>query len=104
VAEVFEDHVCFVLLDHHLLEGHDVFVPQMLEESDLSDSGDWETVAFALHSDLLESDFVTSVDVDGLEDFAVCTSTDNRLIARLAIVNRFGGSKFGRKFGTRAWL
>ena len=101
VAEVLEDHVCFVLLDHYFLQCNDMFVSKVLEEPYFSHSSDWEAVALAFHSNLLECDLVACVDVNGFEDFTVGSSTNNRLIAWLTVVYRFGGGEFGRKLRTR---
>lgn len=40
--------------------------------------------------------------MDGFEDFAVGTGTNNGFIAWLAVVYRFGGCEFGRKLRARA--
>jgi hypothetical protein len=55
------------------------------------------TIAFALHPDLLECNLVFGVDMDALEDFTVCTGTNDGLIAWFSVVYRLRSRKVGRQ-------
>ena len=55
------------------------------------------TIAFALHPDLLECNLVFGVDMDALEDFTVCTGTNDGLIAWFSVVHGLGSRKVGRQ-------
>ena len=46
----------FVAFDSHLLEGQDVRMRQHLEQFDLAQSGDGETILFVVYQDLFEGD------------------------------------------------
>ena len=77
-------------------------VSEVLKQLDLSDSRHREAILLAFHSDLLECNFTLGINVDSLEHFSICSSTDHRLIARLSKVHRVGISELLRK--RRAWF
>jgi hypothetical protein len=102
VREIFKDHETFVLFNHYLQEADDIMISEMLKQLDLSNCRHREAILLALHSDLLERNFTLGIDMDPLEHFSVRSSADNRLIARLSVIHRFGISKLLGKCG--AWL
>ena len=59
---------------------------ERLQELDLANRSHREAVALTLHADLFEGHPVACVDVARLVDLAVGATSDDRLIARLAVI------------------
>jgi hypothetical protein len=102
MGKIFKDHEALVPFNHDLQQANHVVAPKVLQQLDFSHGRNRESILFTLHSNLLQSNLALSKDMNSLEDFAVGTSADNRLIARLPVVNRIGISKLLGQY--RAWL
>lgn len=104
MGKVFEDHVAVVFLDHDFSEINDVGVIKRLQKFDLTDGRNGElavvsvmslpstgctyAIAFALHTNLLESYHILRIDMDSLEDLSVGAGSNHRFVAGLPVIYR----------------
>lgn len=91
VGEILEHHEAVISLHHDLLQRDYIVVVQTLQEFDLTRRGNGKAIPLAFHTDLLECNLAASINMDTFVDFAVSTRPNHRLIASLAVIDRFAG-------------